>query len=286
VRGSKYTRELLAPIVSSSVSLSEVIRKLGLVPNGGNHRMISTRVRQAGLDTSHFKHGKLRAAVESVSREDLTELVRRSLSVAQVLAGLALPVDGRAHHELTHRLERDGIDTTHLRGAGWARGETKATHPSVASAAAKNRRTDAEIFVAVSPIGSNSRLVRRLLAMGWKYECAECRISRWLDKPLVLHLDHINGIHSDNRLENLRLLCPNCHSQTDTYGNRPRRGASRASDVGAWRVLGFRRRERGVIGSRDGFRHHWGNPWGFESPRSHSDPVDENSVPCRVRSSG
>lgn len=51
-----------------------------------------------------------------------------------------------------------------------------------------------------------------------KYQCSLCSIvDSHNGKPLVLHLDHINGIRTDNRLENLRFLCPNCHSQTDTY---------------------------------------------------------------------
>lgn len=48
--------------------------------------------------------------------------------------------------------------------------------------------------------------------------CFECGLStEWNGKPIVLHLDHINGINNDHRLENLRLLCPNCHSQTSTW---------------------------------------------------------------------
>jgi 5-methylcytosine-specific restriction endonuclease McrA len=49
------------------------------------------------------------------------------------------------------------------------------------------------------------------------YKCSYCGISEWNGKELSLHLDHINGINNDNRLDNLRFLCPNCHSQTDTY---------------------------------------------------------------------
>lgn len=52
------------------------------------------------------------------------------------------------------------------------------------------------------------------------YHCAICGVKEWNGKTLSLELDHINGINNDNRLENLRFLCPNCHSQTDTYGSR------------------------------------------------------------------
>ena len=48
-----------------------------------------------------------------------------------------------------------------------------------------------------------------------------CRVD-WRGKRLVLHVDHVNGINNDNRLPNLRFLCPNCHSQTPTFGNRRR----------------------------------------------------------------
>lgn len=62
---------------------------------------------------------------------------------------------------------------------------------------------------------------RRLMDEGvLRDECYECGVTHWCGQKLTLHLDHINGRRYDNRLENLRMLCPNCHSQTDTFGWR------------------------------------------------------------------
>ncbi len=52
--------------------------------------------------------------------------------------------------------------------------------------------------------------------------CSECGLNEWNNKPINLELDHINGVRTNHKLENLRLLCPNCHSQTDTYRSKNR----------------------------------------------------------------
>jgi hypothetical protein len=68
---------------------------------------------------------------------------------------------------------------------------------------------------------NRSHLKQRLIRLGLKQErCEICGISDWWGKPLSLALHHINGDGDDNRLENLELLCPNCHSQTDNFAGR------------------------------------------------------------------
>lgn len=78
-----------------------------------------------------------------------------------------------------------------------------------------------EILVKDSTYANISSLKRRLLKENrLEYKCACCGISEWQGKPLTLQLDHINGINNDHRIENLRFLCPNCHSQTETYAGK------------------------------------------------------------------
>lgn len=78
-----------------------------------------------------------------------------------------------------------------------------------------------ELLVADRPQTARGHLKIRLLSAGLlKKACYECALTTWQSKPLTLQLDHINGVKKDNRLENLRLLCPNCHSQTATFSGR------------------------------------------------------------------
>jgi 5-methylcytosine-specific restriction endonuclease McrA len=78
-----------------------------------------------------------------------------------------------------------------------------------------------------SPRRTRRHVKLRLLHAGMLVNrCQTCGLTSWLGQPLTMHLDHINGKRNDHRLENLRMLCPNCHSQTDTYGGRNRRRRS------------------------------------------------------------
>lgn len=79
-----------------------------------------------------------------------------------------------------------------------------------------------EILIPNSPYKNIGRLKKRILKAGLlKYKCECCgNKGKWNNKPLVLQLDHKDGDHSNHSLDNLRFLCPNCHSQTDTYSGK------------------------------------------------------------------
>ena len=82
---------------------------------------------------------------------------------------------------------------------------------------------------------NRGHLKQRLFDAGLKLRrCEACGLTGWLGIPIALTLHHVNGDRHDNRLENLQILCPNCHAQTDTFGGRkrgsaPQRGVSSAA---------------------------------------------------------
>jgi hypothetical protein len=83
-----------------------------------------------------------------------------------------------------------------------------------------------EILIEKSTYSNIARLKIRLLREGLlEAKCygEGCGLTEWKGKPISLQLDHINGENFDHRIENLRLLCPNCHSQTDTFGGKNKR---------------------------------------------------------------
>ena len=143
--------------------------------------------------------------MKNYTQEQLEEAVKACTSVAQVLQKLGYKVSGGNVWKRIKK-EIEGLDTSHFDSG---RGKLKLY-------------TLDEILVENSLYKSIYQLKKRLVSEGkLDYECVECgNKGKWEGKPLSLQLDHINGIRDDHRLENLRFLCPNCHSQTDTFAGR------------------------------------------------------------------
>ena len=141
--------------------------------------------------------------------EQLIEAVKTSLSIAEVCRKLGIKAAGGNYATIHNKINKLNLDTTHFTGKAWNQGlKYKVVVPA---------KPLQEILKENTPYPSY-KLKLRLIKEGLKEEkCECCRNTKWLGQPIKLELHHINGNHNDNRLENLQLLCPNCHAYTDNY---------------------------------------------------------------------
>ena len=208
--GRPWTDDQLWQAVRQSRSLKEVSLRLGLTAGARGYENLRRHMSRLGIDGSHLPHTETPTrSARSWSEDELRDVVRDSHSVSEVLRRLGYAPSGGMHRYITGRIRVHGLDTSHFTGQSWSRG---CSFPQ-----GQRARPLEEILVKDSTYGSGKLRVR-LIAAGLKQaRCETCGLSTWRDQRLTLQLDHINGDPTDNRLVNLRILCPNCHSQTDTW---------------------------------------------------------------------
>ena len=148
--------------------------------------------------------------------EILEPLVAASLSYAEVLRRLGLKQTGGSQTNIKRLVQRYELSTDHFLGQVRNRGHEHRGGPS--------RATAEEVLVLRDPLAHPEKpykLRRVMIEIGIPYCCAFCGMEPvWNGRTLLLTIDHINGCRNDNRRENIRFLCPNCHSQTSTFGKR------------------------------------------------------------------
>ena len=142
--------------------------------------------------------------------QEFIEAVKTSLSYAEVLRKLDLKVAGSNYDLVKKTIKRLNLNTNHMTGAAWNQGNK---YKQIKTAIKLS-----EGLVENSTWTSTYHLKERLFKENLKEKkCECCGRSEWLNKPIALELHHINGIKDDLRLENLQILCPNCHAFTDNY---------------------------------------------------------------------
>lgn len=143
--------------------------------------------------------------------EQFVELIKNSTNISEVLFKLGYSIKGNSwgFSQVRRRMDDLNMSLSDFKGKSAVIEKTRETS-----------LTEEKLFK--ENCKHNRSCLRRYIIKNniLPYKCAICGVSEWNGKTLSLELDHINGINNDNRLENLRFLCPNCHSQTTTYGSR------------------------------------------------------------------
>ena len=146
--------------------------------------------------------------------DQIRHAVAQSTSYRSTLIFLGLCGDGGGNvNNLKKKIKELQICTKHFTGCGYLKGKNHNW----------NKKTpNSEIFVKNSNYKGSTHAIKKKFIKEYNivYECNNCKIFEWMNQKICLQLDHINGNRNDNRKENLRLLCPNCHSLTDTFAGK------------------------------------------------------------------
>lgn len=142
-------------------------------------------------------------------KENLEPLVNTSKSYREVCRKIGISESGNGYKTIKKYIELHNITTEHF----LSREEHLLKLKQIKTIDLK------DILIENSSYSNNTNLKRKLLKANLlKYECVKCiNKGEWNNRQLILQLDHINGNRKDNRIKNLRFLCPNCHSQTSTF---------------------------------------------------------------------
>lgn len=166
-----------------------------------------------------MKTGSRNSIMWKYSKDELIKMLESSNSLVGVLKSIGLNAYGRNAHTLKKIIVERGINLN----------EYQIRYKKIQGLKSTERLLNCKFhtiplskMLVENKMCSSHSLKKRLYKEGILEEvCSNCGVSNeWAGNPISLHLDHINGIHDDNRIENLRILCPNCHSQTKTYAGK------------------------------------------------------------------
>lgn len=201
------SKEELLEAINNSYYNTQVLRRLGLEVTETSKKWFKRRIQQEEIEIQHFKKGRCGEVWEPF-KEEFKQLVEESTSYSDLQRKIGLEVTGGNLRTIKERIALDNLSVNHME-------ETRYNHD-------KTKMSLEEILVKNSPYKSTKALKDRLIKEGLlENKCVKCNVGPvWQGEPLSLELDHIDGDNKNNEIENLRILCPNCHSQTETFGGK------------------------------------------------------------------
>jgi 5-methylcytosine-specific restriction endonuclease McrA len=200
----KITDKDFIHIVETSTYMKDIIKKCGYKKISSKSRnLIKQRICDLNIDIKHLsKCGPYENKLNKISDEKFTIIVKESNYLYEIAKKCGYFIKKnqcgkRLKNKIRKRINDLSINTEHFKYI-------------------EKQKMEKYLIVGKNRNGTiKRRLIKEKIL---KEECVECGVTNiYNGKKLVLHLDHINGNNKDNRIENLRFLCPNCHSQTETY---------------------------------------------------------------------
>ena len=202
----RYDKDKLIELVNKSTTLKEILLELDILPIESNYKTLKKYLKKYNIDYSQIKRGVDRKSIGSTNydEDNLRKIIVESSTYSEVLIKLGVGIRGSCRKTLYKYIAKYNIDVSHFNANAI---RTKKLHNFIKIPLNK-------ILVENSTYNSGTNIKNRLYNEGLKeHKCELCgQGENWQGKHMSLILDHIDGVPNNNKIENLKIVCPNCNA--------------------------------------------------------------------------
>ena len=204
----RYTKDKLEILVKKCKNYKEILEELDVLPVSNNYNRLKQALYKNNIDFSHLKNQRIQQTNVHWTKDNLESIINQSKTQIEVLNKLGLRTAGGNFNTLRKYIKLFDLDTSHFINK----------YDMMVKISINKKIKLSEILIEKSKY-NRTQLKKRLYGEGIKEKkCELCgQDENWNGKHMSLILDHINGIYNDNRIENLRIVCPNCNATLDTH---------------------------------------------------------------------
>lgn len=195
-RWRNFSKEEIINIVNTANCLGDIAEALGYKRDSTTPVMRCLTELQI---VNPFTEGTHIAKWRSYTANQLQKIINQSQSIAEVATKLGYDVGGGTYQSIAKMIEENNLDTSSLKGQGWNKDNL---HLELFTNNYKKK---------------NGKTTRETLIKIRGHRCEHCGLTEWLGQPINLQVHHKDGNHQNNSLDNLELVCPNCHSYTNNF---------------------------------------------------------------------